>query len=142
MSLSDLKIITDDVKELERALDVFGYKKISGFKIYKDKLAIYNNYCRDSSKKDLQKFPYPLKDNAAVASFIFGWIRSLEYGHWPKNPDCDGSTSKGCEAIIISERTSGAAYFDEEDQYVMDDPLECRWDIAILVRPAWLEYHK
>lgn len=141
MSESKLHIITDKKDELKKALEVFSLK-LSGFKIADNKLAIYDKFLfhESESKKGMEKFPYPLQTSEALATFIIGWIQSgVEF---PQEPDCDGSICKGVEAIIINN--SGMAYFEDEDEYKLyeSDKLGNRWDVRILVRPAWLEYHK
>lgn len=66
----------------------------------------------------VQKLPYEMGAEP-LAEFIWGWLKSVDYGH---EPDIDGSCGKGFEVGMPTDHSF--------------------WQLMLIVEPEWMEYHK
>ena len=128
-----LSISSDKDEHLKRALEIISLPKITSFKVLDNILYIYHKH-----KEGLEKIPFASKKTDYIMQFVKSWLASIEY---PREPDHDGSNHKGFEVFLYAD----GGYCDlvnDIKQDSVDSIAHDGWQISIVVKPYWVEYHK
>lgn len=125
-----LSIASDKDEHLLLALKTLTLPKIIGMKQHNKCLYLFNKVI-----DGVEKIPFSSNKPEFLKHIIKAWLSTVEY---PKETDHDGGNSKGFEIFVYAN----GGYCDiVEDQ----DNIEISnsgWNINIVVKPYWVEYHK
>lgn len=137
---------SDDIKILENAIKILlvWNSKVTSYRTGVDYQGVPYLALMWADKSDSGKpstpLMAPLTSADAIAHQIYAWLSSAQY---PEMPDIDGSCERGykvthgCDYPVVEKRQVGAigrgTPYDVYDSSFYD---------VVVVRPAWIEYHK